>query len=397
MRSDVVLCDLAPYRHSTRTKKVGTSIARRGRSVHAIALSRVGRLGMADDVDDFHDEGVSVEQIRVPPIDDRRTLPASVRNLLTVYAPALWRMRRRVLETPAEAIFVGHISLIWIGLAHNRRWGSKVVVNGRERPGGVRTKGSLATWFSRAEPAILRLLARTRKFAVVAVCESHGQEFRNLGVRQVIVVRNVPSASYAPVFRPPPSSNELVVACVGSLYPGRGIEALIDGVVDARSRGARVRLDITGPAGEEYLQELNERIAGAQAGEYIAVLGPCTPTEVAARYQNAHVGTALYEATDAANDSLSNKLFECIVAGRPVIAGNLPENSKVITEHEVGWLANIDSNSLSDLIYRLAESREDMENKAQHCYDVGRQHFVWEKEVSALERILSVEESRNGR
>jgi glycosyltransferase involved in cell wall biosynthesis len=307
-------------------------------------------------------------------------LAASIQNLIGAYLMAIVRLRRKVLRVPAHSIFVGHVSLFWLGLAHQRRWNSHVIINGRERPGGVRTKGSLATWFSRIEPFVLRRVARKRP-TLLAVCESHAEDFRALGFDDVRVVRNVPSASFAPEFVAPPDGEELIVCCVGSLYPGRGVETLIDAVVSARQSGAAVRLDITGPASAEYARSLQHRIDAAGASAYVRMHGPCRPDEVAARYQAAHVGTALYEASDSANDSLSNKIFEGIVAGRPVIAGDLPENKRIITSHDVGWAVSVDTKALSALLGDLALDLEGVRARALRCFEVGRQHFTWEAEI----------------
>ncbi|MEU5564180.1 glycosyltransferase [Micromonospora musae] len=388
-RTTLLLCDLAPYRHSTRTRKIATTVApRRPGEVRAVTLARVGRLGMSDVPGDSCVDGVQVEQVAVREIDDRRRFSASIRNLLLGYLPALWRLRRRVLATPARTILVGHVALYWLGLAHHRRWGSRVILSSRELPGGIRTRGSLATWFSRVEPWLLRRASRRSAFTVVTVCDSHAARFRELGAEDVLVVRNVPMASFAPRFTPAPTGPELLVACVGSLYPGRGIEPLIDAVVAARAVGAPVRLTITGPAGREYRQSLRERIDAAGAGDHVALEEACSADQVATCYQRAHVGTALYEAVDAANDSLSNKIFEGVVAGRPVIAGDLPENRALVDRHGIGWVTPVAVGPLRDLLIELAGDLPAVRARAEHCARVGQHEFVWEVETLPLQQRL---------
>ncbi|SCL32726.1 Glycosyltransferase involved in cell wall bisynthesis [Micromonospora nigra] len=387
--TSLILCDLSPFRHSTRTRKIAVTAAPHlPGTVRAVTLAQVGRNGAADDPGLSRIDGIEVEQLPVGRIDQRRRLTASIRNLATVYLPALWHLRRRVLATRARTVFVGHIALFWIGLAHRRRWGSQVILNGRERPGGIRTRGSLATWFSRVEPVLLRLVARRAPVTVVAVCESHATQFRRLGLDDVLVIRNVPLAAFAPDFVPPPPGPDLVVACVGTLYPGRGIEALIDATVTARAAGAAVRLEVTGPASQEYRTALLDRIRDAGAEAYVSLPGPCPPTEVAARIQRAHVATALYEAVDPANDSLSNKLFEGVVAGRPVIAGDLAENRALIERFAVGWSIPVEPAALGALLCELAADLPGVRAMAEHCYVTGRSEFVWEAETSVLQKRL---------
>ncbi len=388
-KTSLLLCDLSPFRLSTRTRKIAVTAAPvLYGAVSAITLARVGRNGAADEPGSSRVDGIEVEQVPVRRIDDRRRLSSSISNLFTVYLPALRVLRRRVLATPAKTIFVGHIALYWLGLAHRRRWGSQIILNGRERPGGIRTPGSLATWFSRAEPVLLRWVARRAPMTVLAVCESHGAEFRRLGFDDVLVVRNVPLASFAPEFVPPPPGPELIVACVGTLYTGRGIEALIDAVVAASEAGSRIRLEITGPASQEYREALLARIRAARAESYISLPSPCPVSEVPARIQRAHIATALYEPVDAANDSLSNKLFEGVVAGRPVIAGNLAENRTVIERFGIGWSVPVAPGPLAELLRALASDLPRVQAMAEHCYRTGQSEFTWETESSALQKRL---------
>jgi glycosyltransferase involved in cell wall biosynthesis len=384
--SSMLLCDLAPYVHSTRTKKVGSSVSLSVGNVRAVTLSRVGRLGMADDRRKFTDNGVDVEQIPVRELEGSRTLTASLRNLIVAYIPAIWKLYRVVINTPAHTVFVGHNSLFWLGLMHQKRWRSHVILNGRERPGGVRTSGSLASWFSRVEPMLLKWVARKQP-TVLSVCNSHASSFRALGFEDVIVARNVPSSTFASDFVAP-DGKELTVACVGSLYPGRGIEALVDGVVIARNSGARVKLEITGPAGAEYADKIRRRIRLAGAERFIRLNAPCRPDEVAACYQAAHIGTALYEPVDAANDSLSNKLFECVVSGRPVLAGDLTENREVVQKHDVGWVVSVVPEAIGELLISISSDIDSIERRAMHCYATGRRNFTWEAEIAGLVSLV---------
>jgi glycosyltransferase involved in cell wall biosynthesis len=97
----------------------------------------------------------------------------------------------------------------------------------------------------------------------------------------------------------------------------------------------------------------------------------------------------LYEATDAANDSLSNKLFESVVAGRPVIAGNLPENHRIVTSYGVGWTTSVDVASLSLLLKQLAADLDTVRAAAKTCHEVGNRHFTWETEIRQVrQRVL---------
>lgn len=92
-----------------------------------------------------------------------------------------------------------------------------------------------------------------------------------------------------------------------------------------------------------------------------------------------HVGTALYENVDAANDSLSNKIFECVVSGRPVIASDLSENRRFVQENEVGWLTDVAAGDLADLLRAIYEMRSNLSTLSRRVFERSAT-MTWENE-----------------
>ena len=371
--------DLAPYEHSTRTRKIAQLTAEAGVETIAITLSRVGRSGMIGSSRDEHIDSVLSLKIKTRKPREGASLAAQIVNLVGTYAWPVGTLLRKTLATPADTVLVGHISLGFIGLLHHRRYGSQVLLNGRERPGGVRTAGSLASLFSRIEPLVVRRLAASRWIRVVAVCESHATDFRSLGAR-TFVARNAPPASFRRPFAPPPSSNDhLIVGCLGTLYPGRGVETLIEAVGMARDSGINVQLEIAGRASAEFMSQLEDVALSTGHLDAITFHGPWPSDEVPSFYQMVHVGTALYENVDAANDSLSNKIFECVVSGRPVIASDLSENRRFVQENEVGWLTDVAAGDLADLLRAIYEMRSNLSTLSRRVFERSAT-MTWENE-----------------
>ena len=378
-----LLIDLLPYEHSTRTRKLGERLtAAAGVACEAITLSQVGRVGIAGSEGDAVVDGVTVRKIATPAPAEGASTRTAIINLARTYPKAVATLAWRAIRTPAEAIVVGHMSLFWIGLAHQKRYGSKILLNGRECPGGINTKGSLGTAFSRVEPAVLKRLAGAEDLAVVAVCDGHADDFRALGV-QTFVARNAPAAEFRSDFVPTPDEDVVRVACVGSLYEGRAIELLIKATDAARSTGARVVLEITGRGGAEYVTALKNLAASCRHPEAIVFHEPCAPDEVPAAYHRVHVGTALYEAVDEANDSLSNKIFESVVSGRPVLAGDLPENRRFVSEHGLGWLTDVTQEGLTNALLDIYARRDELPELARAVHEVSRA-FSWETESAPV-------------
>ncbi|MGH1561490.1 glycosyltransferase [Mumia sp. DW29H23] len=391
-RGGGVLCiDVLPFASSTRTRKMALSIkeALPRTDVQALTLQRVGRTGLADLRRGYEEGGVAVHQVPSLRPFTRRTRAATVGNLLLVYPPSLVRLAWEALRRPARVVVLGSTSLCWLGALHQAVHGSHVVVSARERLGGVRTRGSIGTLVSRLEPRMMRFLGR-RDVTTVAVCDGHADEFARAGAHEVLTVRNVPRRDFIPDRFPPPPDPQgpLTLVLLGSLYEGRGVEPLIRAVARARLQGHDVRLEITGRASPEYLGRIRSVVRASDIEGHVRYLGPCEPDEVAERYARGHVGTALYEAVDRANDSLSNKLFECVASGRPVLAGDLPENRRVVEEHGLGWTAPVDEQALAERIGEIAASAGTLEARGRRCQDVSRRELHWEAEIGPLvERV----------
>jgi len=220
---------------------------------------------------------------------------------------------------------------------------------------------------------------------VVCVCPGHADAFAALGVQDSMVVRNAAPLSRVPATFPDlPDNDTLVVVLVGSLYPGRGVEALIEGASRARADGVPVMVEITGRGTKAYLDGLRALVARLAADEFVSFLGSAHPAEVPKRYARAHVGTALYEPVDLANDSLSNKIFETLAAGRPVLAGNMSENTRLLAEVPAGWTTEVTPEGLHGSLCRIWADIESVEPLARLALSACRGSLNWDHEVQPV-------------
>ena len=178
------------------------------------------------------------------------------------------------------------------------------------------------------------------------------------------------------------------VALIGSLYDGRGVFPLISAVGRVRRAGWDVQLEISGRGNADFLSRMNEAIESAGGSSSVRFLGECPGTEVPSRYQRAHLATALYEATDPANDSLSNKLFEGPASGRAVLAGALPENLRVVDTYGLGWTSEVTAEALTRALIAICKQRASLGQMGRHCFNVVQDELNWETESQALVGLL---------
>ncbi len=117
----------------------------------------------------------------------------------------------------------------------------------------------------------------------------------------------------------------------GVLNPGRGLKPMIRSLKFINN----VDLIIIGYGKVE--QELKDFVSKEKMNERVYFLGRISREKLANYTKKATLGIVLEEPLGKSFEySLPNKLFDYIHAELPIVAGNLPEISKVITEFKVG-------------------------------------------------------------
>lgn len=387
-----LVVSLAPFKFGTRSRKAALAFVASGTAkVSYLAPQSVGRTGQWDRAGVWDVTGVSVTQVKCA---EPRTEPdcrTQIRNLIVSYIPALVRLLVHVVRTPADLVFVNGPTLVGVGLVHKIVHRSTLVLDVPERPGVLSAKGSLASLTGRADKFVLKFASRFVTTATV-VTYADLPVLRELGYSEVELVRNVPLSAWKSEYRDPPISAEdsllpkLEVLAMGSVFEGRGYEMLIQ-AISVVSERFPVRLTICGPARKSYVDQL---IALAEEFEITSAIVFNPPVEsdcVSEAYLGADVGMVLYESDDPGNDGLSNKLFECVSSGRPVIASDLPENRRFIEAAGVGWLALTSVEGISRALLEAYTGGQIVE-LSRHCRATGERELNWESEFQCISRLL---------
>jgi len=383
----VLVVSLAGIHYATRPRKAARELSRFA-NVKYLALQSSGRGGRVDRAGRFNSDGIAVHQVKVRPRNPAATLGAKLENLFASYLPAFLRMAGIALKTPADIVYVAGPVLGTIALAHSIRFRSRIVLDVPERPGVLAAADSLASFFSRFEPFLIRRLASRRAVATVAV-PSDVSLVRRWGFQSVIPLRNAPLAAWRAPYKPPRDSRPITYVVIGSVFPGRAYEIMIEALALSIRRGRPVALRIVGPGTDVYVSRLHELARELDVEDLISWEGAIEPDEVSATYLSAHVGLVLYEAADPGNDGLSNKILECVSTGRPVIAGDLPENRAFVTAHDVGWLTDVTPESLADTFERVA-AEGDIDEFAARCRKLGDESLTWEADFAQVRVVLGI-------
>jgi glycosyltransferase involved in cell wall biosynthesis len=87
------------------------------------------------------------------------------------------------------------------------------------------------------------------------------------------------------------------------------------------------------------------------------------------------------------NFSLPNKLFDYLSAGIPVIASDLPEISKILSEYKCGIIIpEVNKEEISNAIKKLRDNRELLSELKQNSV-IASKSINWENESLKVEEL----------
>lgn len=172
---------------------------------------------------------------------------------------------------------------------------------------------------------------------------------------------------------------EPILLYQGGIQVGRGLDKLLEAVKEIR-RGIVVFIG-DGKLKSFLIQE-SERLGIQERVKFL----PKVPLEELPKYTiNAYLGFQLLNNTCFNHYSAaSNKLFEYIMAGVPVIACSFPEIKKVILEEDVGILVESHNpKSIARGVNFLLDNPEYREYLSENALQA-RFHYTWELEKKKL-------------
>ncbi|OLT28518.1 hypothetical protein BJF82_03280 [Kytococcus sp. CUA-901] len=355
-RPAVTIVSLKPYKTATRARK-SAMVYKEFADVTLLTLSAAGRSGAVDEPGEFDRDGVRVVQADVGTLRQDPTLRNHALNILTGYAPGFGRLAWTLFSRKRDVVHTTGAPLFVLGWLDSKLYGTKWVADVTERPAAAPVGVSLMSVFSRIEPFALGL-ARDRAHTVISVCAGHADILRDrFGIEAPMSVRNAPTRDWVctDAVRPREAGSPLRLGIVSSIFESRGFEQAIQAVAIARRRGVDVTLDVYGPGRESYIGQLEDLAQREGVADFVAFRGLVDSNKVSATYQQFDLALALYEATNEANDSLSNKIIEAVASGVPVLAGNLSENRRFLAEHDAGWAVPVTAEAIGEFVANLTE------------------------------------------
>ncbi|MBK8955962.1 MAG: glycosyltransferase [Saprospiraceae bacterium] len=198
------------------------------------------------------------------------------------------------------------------------------------------------------------------------------------------LIRNVPTSN--PAIEAVSLPDKKILWYQGAVNEGRGLELLIECML---SLPEEYTLEISGDG--DLLDNLKQQCINLNLQHRITFHGRLSYMEMFTCASQAWIGFDLLDSqSENYYYSLSNKTFDYIKAGLPVIQMNFPEYANIHSKHRVGVLLNALTKEALLMAIKQMESKDLQESCRQACIQASRE-YAWEKEeVNLLERYRAI-------
>jgi len=197
---------------------------------------------------------------------------------------------------------------------------------------------------------------------------------------KVLFVPNAPRAEQFTSFQPRPSDDSLTVGNIGLLRGSEAIRGLATAAIQARERGADVRLLFAGTGVE---RPLVERLASQH--DFVEYAGPYRHAEhIRDLYSRVDLLHSVYDRTYDKQIHLPYRLCEAVACRIPTLVSTGTCLGDLVERHGIGVPITLgDDEELTEVLVRLQQDPSRREEMAQNCAAV-QSKFVFESFESSL-------------
>lgn len=220
--------------------------------------------------------------------------------------------------------------------------------------------------------------AARRAGLVMPIGEEHEADLLANGMRREQLRRiymGVDAAFRFDSVPPRAADAPLELVYIGTVNRQRGRNVMLEAVALANMGGAVARLTIIG-ADETQAEECRDYAQRLGIGAAVTVRGRIAGGEIPAVLQSADAGLSFMEDLPWWRLNPPTKLFEYLVAGVPVLASDIPTQTRYLGSWENGLICRYDSRHLAERIIELWHRRGELAQLKQRARTSGEQ-YLW--------------------
>jgi glycosyltransferase involved in cell wall biosynthesis len=328
-------------------------------------------------------DGIEIHRIRLK----TKVLPRIVCFQLVKYLELIKMVLKRFKNSNVIVVNCHSLDALPIGILFKLLRNAKVIYDTHELE---TERHGLTGWRQTVSKLLERVFIKFSDQIVVVSDSIRSWYERQYRLDNVHVVRNFPSArwlnerhSHILKERYHITESQTLFIYQGKFAYGRAIEVLLNAFSRLNDDKHIVFLGYG---------QLEEKIRGFTEQYSNIHLHPAVPPDEVNSYtKSADVGINLTDYSCLSRYfALSNKLFEYLNSGVPVVVSNFPERARVIDDFSCGW--KIDVSTTVDkarvLEFFKGLAKDDITQKKVNARKIGNM-FVWEKEERRLLNVYS--------
>ncbi len=229
----------------------------------------------------------------------------------------------------------------------------------------------------------------------LAVVEESASRLVRLGIdpSNISVVSNTPPRERAENFNHLPRPADLpegdpIIVYLGNLDPGRGVDTLIASIPQVLRRAPRARLLVIGTGSQ--LDALKSQVYALEVQDAVAFLG-WIPYRLTQSYL-AHCDICVipHDSTESNNTTISNKIFDYMAAGKPIVVSDSPPSARIVRSVGCGLVfPSRDPSALAEKIGQLDNSSNRLEI-GKRGRDAVRREYNWGRDSQVLIQALTL-------
>ncbi|MDQ1266223.1 MAG: hypothetical protein QG635_1375 [Bacteroidota bacterium] len=224
---------------------------------------------------------------------------------------------------------------------------------------------------------------------IITVCDemkNRISQIYNYSSEKIEVVHNTPCLEHFDGVRTGSSNPPKIFAYHGYINYERNLEMLIRGFIIASERNPEIELVLAGE-GEEY-DDLLRLANNSPAKDKIHFRGKYSFGDLNRLMSEMDVGILPYRLNDHINFTISNKLFDYIAVGKPVIVAEAPPMIRIIQETETGISADCsDENAIAEAICSISDY--DLEAFSKNGIKAAKNKYNWDTDINILINFLN--------
>lgn len=309
-----------------------------------------------------------------------RLLPRDLLRLRPWWRLAAREARRLHRDTPFAVVHCHDLDTLPSGVGLRRALGVPLIYDAHEIWGYMLARDvpdAIANHFLRKERRLLKSVDAV--LTVSAPMRRYYEAVTPAPVTLVLNAKRLPSTSYVP-----PDNPTFTAVCIGRLNTARFVLELMEVAEELQG----VHLVLAGFGEPGYIQAVKARSRQATHVEFRGVI---PRADVIPTTQAADAVVCLTNPADRNNAiGVSNKLFEAMAAGRPILASRDTYQAKFINREGVGLAVEHSKEGVREGLTRLRDDANLRETLGRQALKRAVEEFSWERQQ---ERLLTVYES----